>query len=258
MSEPGLVPCLKALRAEINTLAPNRDKSSDGWAGDAAHQSRTSDHNWDETGNVPIRDADRVNEVHALDVDVDLREPGLTMRMIVQHLLKRCRGGREKRLRYIIFDRKIYEASNSWREREYKGASPHTEHAHFSASYETAREASTVSWGLEEIEVAMTAADKTWIKNVIAAEVTKAVVAGIEPVPARTATAVLSAKIGDKANPGRRVVDVFLDLAKLRGFLAGDLADTQNAALSPTSPIVLLVERIKSLFIASQNEGAKS
>jgi len=253
-----LVPSLGALRAELNQLAPNRDKTSDGTIGDTAHQRHVSDHNDDEVGNVPIRDADAKHEVHAIDLDADLREPGLTMPMIVRHVLARCRSGQEKRLRYIIFDRKIYEASNSWRERDYTGDSPHTEHAHFSASYETKREASEVSWGLEEIEVAMTAADKTWIKGVIASEVTKAVAASVSNVPAASANAVLSARINDKANAGRTVGDVLRDLAKLRGVLVGDVADTQNAAIPSTSPLVLLAERVKSLFIASQNAGAKS
>ncbi|WP_045742257.1 peptidoglycan-binding domain-containing protein, partial [Actinoplanes rectilineatus] len=43
------------------------------------------------------------------------------------------------------------EASNSWRQSSYNGASPHTEHAHFSSSYETAREADTSSWHLDEL-----------------------------------------------------------------------------------------------------------
>jgi len=146
-----LVPCLVALRSEFNRIAPARDKASDGSIGDAAHRRRSSDHNPDETGTVPIRDADRLNEVHGLDVDVNLRRPGLTMERVVQHILARCRSGAEKRLRYIIFNRRIWEASNDWRERAYSGDNPHTEHAHFSASYDTAREASTASWHLSTL-----------------------------------------------------------------------------------------------------------
>lgn len=146
-----LVPCLVRLRSELNAIAPGRDKSSDGSVGDAAHQGSQSDHNPDETGNVPIRDADRVNEVHAIDVDDDLRVPGLTMYMIVNFLVARCRSGAEKRLRYIIYDRVIWSASNGWAPMAYTGDNLHTEHAHFSASYTTAHEASTASWHLEEV-----------------------------------------------------------------------------------------------------------
>ncbi|MEV6845398.1 hypothetical protein [Actinoplanes sp. NPDC051411] len=168
-----LVACLKQLFTEFNQIAPGRDHASDGSIGDAAHQHEVSDHNPDETGSVPVHDADHTNEVHAIDVDVDLREPGLTMETVVQFVLARCRNGSEKRLRYIIYNRRIWEADNNWKQRAYTGASAHTEHAHFSASYDSSREASTASWHLEDIPVALTAADKTWITNTIRAEVAK-------------------------------------------------------------------------------------
>jgi hypothetical protein len=168
-----LVPSLVALRGEFNRIAPGRDRSSDGSIGDAAHQHEVSDHNPDETGSVPIHDADRINEVHAIDVDSDLRVPGLTMEKVVQFLLARCRSGAEKRLRYIIYNRRIWEASNGWKQRAYTGANAHTEHAHFSASYDTGKEASTASWHLEDIPVALTADDKKWISQQIAAQVAR-------------------------------------------------------------------------------------
>jgi hypothetical protein len=177
-----LVACLKQLFAEFNAIAPNRDHASDGSIGDTAHQHEVSDHNPDETGSVPIHDADHINEVHAIDVDVDLREPGLTMEMVVQFVLSRCRNGSEKRLRYIIYNRRIWEADNGWQKRAYTGASAHTEHAHFSASYDTGREASTASWHLEDIPVALTAADKQWITNQFAA-IANAVWNHTEPDP---------------------------------------------------------------------------
>jgi hypothetical protein len=171
-----LVPCGVQLRTEVNRLAPNRDRTTDGTIGDAAHQKHVSDHNDDEVGRVPIRDADSKHEVHAWDADKDLRELGLTMMMIVLFIVDRCRRGLEKRLRYIIFDRWIWEASNGWRRRAYSGDSPHTEHAHFSFSYETKLEADTSSWHLEEIPVALTEPDKKWIS----AEMTKIVDARLD------------------------------------------------------------------------------
>jgi hypothetical protein len=164
-----LIACLKQLFAEFDAIAPHRDHASDGSIGDTAHQHEVSDHNPDETGSVPIHDADHINEVHAIDVDSDLREPGLNMETVVQFLLTRCRNGSEKRLRYIIYNRRIWEAGNGWKQRAYTGASAHTEHAHFSASYTTAREASTASWHLEDIPVALTPADKKWITDQFAA-----------------------------------------------------------------------------------------
>jgi hypothetical protein len=164
-----LIAAAKSLFAAFDELAPDRDHASDGSIGDAAHQNEVSDHNPDETGSVPIHDADHINEVHAIDVDSDLRTPGLTMEAVVQFVLARCRKGAEKRLRYIIYNRRIWEADNSWKLRTYTGDSAHTEHAHFSFSYTTSLEASTVSWHLEDIPVALTSADKTWIQQQIAA-----------------------------------------------------------------------------------------
>lgn len=150
MADWVLVPCLVKLRSEFNEIAPGRDRSSDGSIGDDAHQDSQSDHNPDETGSVPIRDDDRVNEVHAIDVDADLRVPGLSMSRVIALLLARCQSGAENRLRYIIFDRVIWSASNGWKPLPYNGKNAHTQHAHFSSSYVTAREASTASWHLRE------------------------------------------------------------------------------------------------------------
>lgn len=177
MADWVLIPCLKALFAEFDRIAPSRDHTSDGSIGDTAHQNEVSDHNADEVGKVPIHDADRINEVHAIDVDSDLRESDLTMEKVVQFLLGRCRSGAEKRLRYIIYNRRIWSASSGWVQKTYTGPSAHTEHAHFSASYETKLEASTASWHLEDIPVALTAADKTWIANTIAAQTNAAITA---------------------------------------------------------------------------------
>lgn len=149
-----LIPALKTLFAEFDRIAPKRDKASDGSIGDTAHSQTKSDHNPDSRGLV-----------HAIDVDNNLNESDLTMEKVVQFLLARCRSGAEKRLRYIIYNRRIWSASSDWVQKTYTGASPHTEHAHFSASYTTSLEASTASWHLEDIPVAMTAADKTWVQN---------------------------------------------------------------------------------------------
>lgn len=169
MADWKLIACLVALFAEFDRIAPSRDRASDGSIGDASHRKEVSDHNPDETGSVPIHDADKINEVHAIDVDDDLRESDLTMEKCVQFLLGRCRSGAERRLRYIIYNRRIWSASSGWVQKTYTGASAHTEHAHFSASYDSNLEASTASWHLEEIPVALTQADKDWIKGVISA-----------------------------------------------------------------------------------------
>jgi len=242
-----LIPALKSLFAEFDRIAPRRDKASDGSIGDPAHQKEVSDHNPDETGSVPIHDADHVNEVHAIDVDDDLNESDLTMEKVVQFLLGRCRSGAEKRLRYIIYNRRIWSASSGWVQKTYTGASAHTEHAHFSASYDSNREASTASWHLEEIPVALTSADKAWITSTIADTVAKAVNA----LSANLAPVVpLAVKIGDKAVPTRTVGDNERDFAKLRGTLVlspdKETANKLVEAGSPLDRIVRAADKILS------------
>lgn len=149
---------LTTLRATFNIIAPNRDKASDGSIGDPAHASSSSDHNPDETGNVPIRDADSINEVHAIDVDdsgpwpADARGPFTVMRAVRQ-LVSDHRAGRENRLRYVIYERTIWSASWGWAARDYTGANPHDHHAHFSGSYDTAKERDTRPWNIGYVPV---------------------------------------------------------------------------------------------------------
>lgn len=237
-----LVPCLGQLRTELNRIAPNRDKTTDGTIGNAAHQLHVSDHNDDEVGKVPIRDADSKHEVHAIDLDTDLREPNLTMEMVVQHVVARCRSGAEKRLRYVIYNRRIWEASNGWKQRAYTGDSPHNEHAHFSASYETKLEASTVSWGLEDIPVALTEADKKWLASQITASESRtaqAVAAAetrlraeVNAVPAE----LLTTKTGDPSNPDREVRNHLIDLSQVRDFDLG-ASNAKPGVVKPESPL---------------------
>jgi hypothetical protein len=56
----------------------------------------------------------------------------------------------------------------------------------------------------------------------------------------------LDDKIGDKANKQRTVGDLFRDLAKLRGYLVGDQADTANAAIPAGAPISRVVAAAKA------------
>lgn len=169
-----LVPCLVALRSEFNQRAPSRDKSSDGWIGDAAHSARDSDHNPDSRGLV-----------HAVDVDEDLRVPGLSMAECVAHIVERHRTGADNRLTYIIYERTIWSASNDWRARPYTRSNPHDKHAHFSASYVKARERNTAPWGIRTLEVPTV----TQPAPPTAAQVADAVWAKIMQIPGTTGTA---------------------------------------------------------------------
>jgi hypothetical protein len=51
----------------------------------------------------------------------------------------------------------------------------------------------------------------------------------------------LDTKIGDEAHKDRTFGDVCRDVAKLRGFLVGDRADTANAAIPPDAPVSRLL-----------------
>jgi hypothetical protein len=194
-----LIPCLRCLFDEFDLIAPSRDHASDGDIGNTAHQAEVSDHNDDEVGKVPIHDADHIHEIHAIDVDNNLNESDLTMEKCVQFLLGRCRSGAEKRLRYIIYNRRIWSASSGWVQKTYTGASPHTEHAHFSASYETKLEASTASWHLEDIPVSLTAADKAWMTATIKAQAIAAVQDQLDEIANKVLT---GTKIAGTTTPG--------------------------------------------------------
>lgn len=132
-----LVPCLVTLRGEFDALSPGRDKTSDGSVGDLAHVAEgNSDHDPDEQ--FPAlrgKDADDLNEVHAIDVDNDLRKPGWTMDKCLEIIITRHRTGLDDRLQNVIYNRRIWSRSWGWTARAYTGTSPHTEHAHFSSRY---------------------------------------------------------------------------------------------------------------------------
>lgn len=133
-----LIDSLTVLRGQLDALAPDRDKSSDGWIGDLAHQATPSDHNPDSRGLV-----------HAIDVDETGPWPdGFTLMRAVRQIVTDHRAGRETRLTYVIYERTIWSASWGWAPRTYTGANPHDHHAHFSASYDTARERDTRPWNL--------------------------------------------------------------------------------------------------------------
>ncbi len=142
---------LVSLRAEFNALAPARDKASDGSIGDTAHAASVSDHNVDDgpgQGATPSEDADSVPEVHAIDVDADLRRVGWSMAMAVSIIVGRHRTGLDGRLQNVIYNGRIYSRSWGWTSRPYEGSNPHDKHAHFSLRYTDGAEDDTRPWGL--------------------------------------------------------------------------------------------------------------
>ncbi|AXB47961.1 hypothetical protein [Amycolatopsis albispora] len=109
---------LEALLAQLDALAPNRSRVSDGSIGDTSHQNRSSDHNpWYGPGIVTARDF--------------THDPGggLDCRWLAARLVE----VRDRRIKYVIWDRRIVDSRISpWVWRPYHGPNPHTGHLHLS------------------------------------------------------------------------------------------------------------------------------
>lgn len=144
---------LQNLRAQVDEAFPDRDKTSDGTIGDAAHQAETSGHNPDDTAGSKAEwngDPDSTPEVRAWDMDSDLRMPGVTAQQVVDHI--RALPGVASVLRYMIYNRRIYKAANGWAAETYTGPSAHTEHIHFSGAYSQAADSNTTfDYRLEDL-----------------------------------------------------------------------------------------------------------
>jgi hypothetical protein len=109
------------LREQFDDTYPDRDRASDGWIGDARHQSRVSDH---------VPNAEGI--VRAIDIDRDLsgkKKPDLMPYLAnqIRHAAKS-----DKRIAYIIFAGKIASPRMGWRWRKYRGVNPHDHHCHIS------------------------------------------------------------------------------------------------------------------------------
>lgn len=127
-------PSIKAAFAQANAIWPNRNKASDGSIGDSAHASRPSDHNPDARGIV-----------HAFDLTHDPAK-GPDCGVLAEHLRQRHYDGRETRVKYVIFNRRIWNPSLDRLWRPYKGANPHEKHMHVSILANVRVEADVSPW----------------------------------------------------------------------------------------------------------------
>jgi hypothetical protein len=122
--KPTLSKAAQQLREQFDDTFPDRDRRSDGWIADARHVAAgTSDH-------IPCP---KTGIVRAIDVDRDVyknAKPDLMPDIADQIRVAAKRG--EKRISYIIFDRRIASSRMGWRWRKYKGSNPHVAHCHVS------------------------------------------------------------------------------------------------------------------------------
>lgn len=137
MSSWFVAPALKTLFAEINSVWPNRDKSTDGTIGDAAHSSRDSEHNPNDDPKDSVPDG----AVTAADIDKD----GINVKKLLNKLIG------DDRVWYVIHDGTIWSRTHGWIARRYTGTNPHEGHIHVSLVQSKAAVNSTKAWGLKTV-----------------------------------------------------------------------------------------------------------
>lgn len=151
-----LSPALEQLRDQVNAAYPTRDKTSDGWIGDAAHAAGVSDHNPDYTAGGIVR---------ALDIDADLR--GTPDSWALAQALTA-----DRRTRYVIHRGRIWSnpavygpTAGSWN--AYNGDNPHNTHLHVSVRHGAAWDADKAPWTITEEELDM---NEDQLRKIIADE----------------------------------------------------------------------------------------
>lgn len=104
---------LATLLNQVNAAFPARNKASDGWIGDSAHQAVQSDHN-----------PNNLDVVLAQDITHD-PENGCDIQEIADNII----DSGDERVWYIIFNKRIWEQGIGWK--PYDGENDHTKHGHF-------------------------------------------------------------------------------------------------------------------------------
>ena len=118
--KPRLSKAAIQLREQFDDSFSDRDRTSDGWIGDARHSSRPSDHNPDEQG-----------WVRAIDIDADLSKRKGLASDVADQIRLAARSG-DKRISYVIFEGRIASRILGWRWRKYTGSNKHNHHIHIS------------------------------------------------------------------------------------------------------------------------------
>lgn len=133
-----LAPALDRLRAEVDRVAKNRSRKSDGTIGDSAHQARPngSDHNPNEFGIVC-----------ALDLTHDSKH--FHAHKFANQLRLRCQAGREQRVNYIISNGRIASVKTGFEWEDYTGENKHSKHIHISLKQEPRRYNNSGNWWIK-------------------------------------------------------------------------------------------------------------
>jgi hypothetical protein len=137
-----LAKSLERLRSQVNDAWPDRAKTSDGTVGDAAHSSRSSDHNpWVKDGSMGV--------VTALDITHDpINGPD------AGELADALKASRDPRIKYIISNRRIWNPAVSKDWRPYTGSNPHSRHVHISVKPEKKSYDAVTPWVLGNMKPA--------------------------------------------------------------------------------------------------------
>jgi len=138
---------LVQLKKQIDAAVPNRSRVSDGWIGDAAHASRTSDHN------PYIVDKKGYGVVRARDFTHDPKN-GMDSYVLAENL----RQSGDKRISYIISNGRIANPGKPWR--AYHGSNPHDHHVHVSVVESPALYDSEAPWKIGSLAHVPTPGDR--------------------------------------------------------------------------------------------------
>jgi hypothetical protein len=107
-------------REQADDAYPDRDRRSDGTYGDARHSTKKSDHN----------PCVRTGFVRAFDLDVSLDGKDATAHYLADQI--RVNAKSDKRIAYVIFNKRIASKRTLWKWIKYRGTNPHTKHIHIS------------------------------------------------------------------------------------------------------------------------------
>lgn len=121
---PWLCKAGQQLREQVDDSYPDRDRTSDGWIGDARHSHLKSDHNPDKSAKSVVR---------AIDIDRDLaRKSKPDLMPYLADQIRLCAKSGDLRIKYIIFDGRIASSKRRWAWRKYTGSNSHKSHLHIS------------------------------------------------------------------------------------------------------------------------------